>query len=161
LGFGLFKWQPNSNVDLSSKRYVLFDLYLPDTVANLDLKNLMFLLTSDDSDSNLDFDVSAGGGSRAMAAWELDISQLSSGWNTDIRMDFNNTDNSTEVLSFLGTTSLRKSTVKGIMLRGAFGNGLAADATWRIDNLRYKSGGLARIRGDIFTNFYLETGGTV
>ena len=158
---------------MNNKRYILFDIYMPNTPANLGLSTLMFMITSDDSTDNLASAEPVGGEPQAQMAWSLPTSSFSTGgvWYT-VKLDMNDLDNKIWLQSAsepasgtsgyqLGTTTLNKGAIEGIFMRGTFDGTAGSTNDWRIDNLRYLSGGLARLRGDIFTNFYLETGGSV
>jgi len=148
-----------SDLDFTPYRYITFDLYLPTTAASLDISQLVAYIPTQDS--------TVVAGSRPQPGdvlWIIDktLANLASGWNTGITLDLQG-DTATGIpTELISASAINQTTVRGFVLRLFTGaTGAASTQDWRVDNIKYKSDGRVRIRGDIFNEFYLETGGTV
>ena len=148
-----------SDLNFTPYRYITFDLYLPTTAASLDISQLVAYIPTQDS--------TVVAGSRPQPGdvlWIIDktLANLASGWNTGITLDLQG-DTATGIpTELISASAINQTTVRGFVLRLFTGaTGAASTQDWRVDNIKYKSDGRVRIRGDIFNEFYLETGGTV
>ena len=152
-------WTSSKQLNFSGLRYIKFDLYLSDTVANCGIESLVVSLPTFITEIGYT-SLTAGQAvpKQGCYIWEIDLTSLASGTNS-IVLDIQGKNNTLAAL--IGGASTKLTQMKGFVLEALLDGSAGATKTWRVDDIQYQGDGLSRIRGDIFTKFYLETGGTV